>query len=313
MSLESQLALGVAAMGVSLPEGAVDRLAQYLRLLEKWNRVHNLTAVRDPEQMVTLHVLDSFSILPYLANAHTLVDVGTGAGLPGIPLAIARPDLRVTLLDSSHKKATFLEQARVELKLGNVAVVCERVERWHPQAKFDAVVSRAFAELADFVQGARHPVSAAGMMLGRFLGRKIQKYGRDKKAARIAMIKEKWAGKDEVSLKKEGADPKTLKDYRADMAFIEKVDAVKELRSKKEEGVKLTLRERLTLATSFEEDKNTAAKELKSQKTLNTIKGMGEKDQDIAVKALGIDIKKWRQNKGTEKADDMLKKALAER
>jgi 16S rRNA (guanine527-N7)-methyltransferase len=165
MSLESQLALGAAAMEVSLPEGAVDRLAQYLRLLEKWNRVHNLTAVRDPEQMVTLHVLDSFSILPHLANAHTLVDVGTGAGLPGIPLAIARPDLRVTLLDSSHKKATFLEQARVELKLGNVAVACERVERWHPQATFDAVVSRAFAELADFVQGARHLVSDEGTML----------------------------------------------------------------------------------------------------------------------------------------------------
>jgi len=165
MSLESQLGLGVAAMGISLPEGAIDRLAQYLRLLEKWNRVHNLTAVRDPEQMVTLHVLDSFSILPHLANAHTLVDVGTGAGLPGIPLAIARPDLRVTLLDSSHKKATFLEQARAELKLENVAVACERVERWHPQAKFDAVVSRAFAELADFVQGARHLVSADGTML----------------------------------------------------------------------------------------------------------------------------------------------------
>ena len=124
MSLESQLGHGVAVMGITLPEGAVDRLAQYLRLLEKWNRVHNLTAIRDLEQMVTLHVLDSLSVLPYVAGAHTLVDVGTGAGLPGIPLAIARPDLRVTLLDSSHKKATFLEQARMELKLENIAVAC---------------------------------------------------------------------------------------------------------------------------------------------------------------------------------------------
>ncbi|MBK8322094.1 MAG: 16S rRNA (guanine(527)-N(7))-methyltransferase RsmG [Betaproteobacteria bacterium] len=165
MSLESQLGHGVAVMGITLPEGAVDRLAQYLRLLEKWNRVHNLTAIRDLEQMVTLHVLDSLSVLPYVAGAHTLVDVGTGAGLPGIPLAIARPDLRVTLLDSSHKKATFLEQARMELKLENIAVACERVERWHPQAKFDAVVSRAFAELADFVQGARHLVAPEGRML----------------------------------------------------------------------------------------------------------------------------------------------------
>ena len=165
MSLESQLGQGLAAMGTQLPEGAIDRLAQYLRLLEKWNRVHNLTAIREPEQMVTLHVLDSLSILPYVASARSLVDVGTGAGLPGIPLALARPDLSVTLLDSSHKKATFLEQARMELKLENIAVACERVERWHPQAKFDAVVSRAFAELADFVQGARHLVAPEGRML----------------------------------------------------------------------------------------------------------------------------------------------------
>jgi 16S rRNA (guanine527-N7)-methyltransferase len=165
MSLESQLGTGVAALGIALPEGAIERLAQYLRLLEKWNRVHNLTAIREPESMVALHVLDSLSVLPHLAGARTLVDVGTGAGLPGIPLAIARPDLRVTLLDSSHKKATFLEQARVELGLGNIAVACERVERWHPQAQFDAVISRAFAELADFVQGARHLVSPEGTML----------------------------------------------------------------------------------------------------------------------------------------------------
>ena len=165
MSLESQLGQGLAAMGTQLPEGAIDRLAQYLRLLEKWNRVHNLTAIREPEQMVTLHVLDSLSVLPYVAGARSLVDVGTGAGLPGIPLALARPDLSVTLLDSSHKKATFLEQARMELKLENIAVACERVERWHPQAKFDAVVSRAFAELADFVQGARHLVAPEGTLL----------------------------------------------------------------------------------------------------------------------------------------------------
>lgn len=165
MSLESQLGLGIAAMGITLPEGAVDRLAQYLRLLEKWNKVHNLTAIREPEQMVTLHILDSLSVLPHLKDARTLVDVGTGAGLPGIPLAVARPDLRVTLLDSSHKKATFLEQARLELKLENIAVACERVERYHPQARFDAVVSRAFADLADFVQGARHLVSPEGTLL----------------------------------------------------------------------------------------------------------------------------------------------------
>lgn len=165
MSLESQLGLGLAALDASLPAGSVERLAQYLRLLEKWNRVHNLTAIREPEQMVTMHVLDSLSILPHLASARSLVDVGTGAGLPGIPLAIARPDLRVTLLDSSHKKATFLEQARLELKLANVTVACERAERWHPAEPFDAVVSRAFADLADFVLAARHLLAPGGTML----------------------------------------------------------------------------------------------------------------------------------------------------
>jgi hypothetical protein len=155
--------------------------------------------------------------------------------------------------------------------------------------------------------------TAAGIMLGRFLGRKIQKYGRDKKAARIAVIEETWAGLDRETLVRKRANKEMLDAYDADMAFMEKVNAVRDLRSRKAQGESLTLRERLTLATSFEEDKNTAAKELKSQKTLNTIKGMGEEDQDIAVKALGIDIKKWRQNKGTEKADEMLTKALAER
>ncbi len=165
MSIETRLAEGIAALGVTVPEGAVDRLARYLRLLEKWNRVHNLTAIREADQMVPLHVLDSLTLLPHLAGARNLADVGTGAGLPGIPIAIARPDIAVTLLDASHKKATFLEQARAELGLANVAVACERVERWHPQARFDAVVSRAFAELADFVQGARHLVAPDGVML----------------------------------------------------------------------------------------------------------------------------------------------------
>jgi 16S rRNA (guanine527-N7)-methyltransferase len=104
-------------------------------------------------------------VLPHVAGARTLLDVGTGAGLPGIPLAIARPDLAVTLLDASHKKATFLRQAKAELELANVEVACERVEKWHPAAAFDVVVSRAFAELADFVAQAAHLVAPGGAML----------------------------------------------------------------------------------------------------------------------------------------------------
>jgi 16S rRNA (guanine527-N7)-methyltransferase len=165
MSIETALSAGLSAMHLVLPGTALKQLSDFLRLIEKWNRVHNLTAVREPGQMVVLHLLDSLAVLPYLADARGLLDVGTGAGLPGIPLAIARPDLDVTLLDSSHKKAAFLEQARAELGLANVNVVCERVEQWRPGRTFDAVVSRAFSELAEFVEQSAHLVSPGGVLL----------------------------------------------------------------------------------------------------------------------------------------------------
>jgi 16S rRNA (guanine527-N7)-methyltransferase len=165
MTLEHQLAEGLAAMGLSLPSEAQARLTAYVRLIEKWNRVHNLTAVRDPEQMVVVHLLDSLSILPHLPRMKTLLDVGTGAGLPGIPIAIARPDLQVTLLDSIHKKIAFLRHAKTELALANCEIVCQRVEAWKPGRQFDGVVSRAFSELCDFVAQAGHLVAPAGEML----------------------------------------------------------------------------------------------------------------------------------------------------
>jgi 16S rRNA (guanine527-N7)-methyltransferase len=165
MTLEARIQDGAARMALALPDGAVAKCAAYLRLLEKWNRVHNLTAVRETERMVVLHLLDSFSVLPHIDDALSILDVGSGGGLPGIPIAIARPDLRVTLLDSSTKKATFLEQARAELALTHVEVVCARVEQWHPDQLFDAVVSRAFADLGEFVAQAQHLVAPSGRML----------------------------------------------------------------------------------------------------------------------------------------------------
>ena len=165
MTLEAQIADGVAALGLALPEGACAALARYLELIAKWNRVHNLTAVRETDQMVVLHLLDSLSILPYLASAQALLDVGSGPGLPGIPVAIARPELAVTLLDSSHKKCAFLRQAKTELGLANVEVVCERVESWKPGARFDVVVSRAFSDLADFVAQAQHLMAPGGRLI----------------------------------------------------------------------------------------------------------------------------------------------------
>jgi 16S rRNA (guanine527-N7)-methyltransferase len=165
MTLERQIAEGLAAMGIDLPEDARARLAGHLELIAKWNRVHNLTAVRETTQMVVLHLLDSLSVLPHLEGAKTIVDVGSGPGLPGIPIAIARPRAQVTLLDSSHKKCAFLQQAKTELALDNVTVVCDRVELWKPALKFDAVVSRAFSELADFVAQAQHLVAPGGRLV----------------------------------------------------------------------------------------------------------------------------------------------------
>ena len=165
MSAAARLSGGLEAMGLPLDAAAQAKLIAYLELVGKWNKVYNLTAIREADQMVVLHLLDSLAVLPHVGAARTIVDVGSGAGLPGVPLAIARPDLRVTVLDASHKKAAFLRQAKAELRLENVEVVCQRVEQWHPAARFDLVLSRAFAELADFVGLARHLVAPGGAML----------------------------------------------------------------------------------------------------------------------------------------------------
>ena len=162
-----QLEAGLAELGIDLAGAAQQKLLAYVALLYKWNRTYSLTALREQEQAVSLHLLDSLAVLPHLAalGAHTLLDVGSGGGMPGIPLAIALPELRVTLLDSNSKKAAFLQQAAIELKLANVAVHCGRVEQYHPQQGFAAVTSRAFAELADFVELTRHLLADDGRWL----------------------------------------------------------------------------------------------------------------------------------------------------
>lgn len=163
MTLAQQLAQGVTELGVALPAGAQERLLRYLALLQKWNRVYNLTAVREPQRMVSEHLLDCLAVTPYVGE-NRILDVGSGAGLPGIPLALALPDARVTVLDSNHKKAAFLQQAVTELKLGNVAVACERVENWKPAARFEVVISRAFSDLGEFVALAGRHVAAGGRL-----------------------------------------------------------------------------------------------------------------------------------------------------
>lgn len=155
MSLQAKLQQGLQQAGIDLPEQVQQKLLDYLALLQKWNKVHNLTAVRDPEEMVTLHLLDSLSVLPHI-KAKRLLDVGSGAGLPGIPLALCLPDLQVTVMDSSHKKASFMRQAKAELGIANLEVVCGRVENYRPEQLFDIVISRAFSDLAEFVTLTRH-------------------------------------------------------------------------------------------------------------------------------------------------------------
>jgi len=164
LSQRQILADGLSALGIVLPEEVIQKLLDYLALLVKWNKVHNLTAVRDQDEMVTLHLLDSLAVLPHL-SCTSLLDVGSGAGLPGIPLAIVRPDLRITVLDSSHKKTTFQRQAKVELGIGNLEVVCSRVEEYKPASKFDCIVSRAFSDIAEFMRLTTHLLADGGHWL----------------------------------------------------------------------------------------------------------------------------------------------------
>ena len=164
MSIEQQLKAGIAALGLTLPDGAEAKLLAYLALLDKWNRVYNLTAVRDAERMVSHHLLDSLAAVPFFQD-ETVLDVGSGGGLPGIPLALARPELRVTLIDSIAKKTAFLLQAKTELDLKNLQVVTSRVEDFRPETGFDVVTSRAFSDLKEFVTLTRHLLNPGGRWL----------------------------------------------------------------------------------------------------------------------------------------------------
>jgi 16S rRNA (guanine527-N7)-methyltransferase len=155
---------GGESLELELSPQALDKLAGFVGLLEKWNRVYNLTAVREPLAMVDRHILDSLAVIPYL-RGHSLLDVGTGAGLPGMPLAIARPDLQVTLLDANAKKVRFARQAAAELELSNVCVEQARMQEYQPGRAFDMVISRAVSSLDELYQQSQHLLSASGRML----------------------------------------------------------------------------------------------------------------------------------------------------
>lgn len=150
-----ELTLGARELGVELTEGQHTQLLAYLALLIKWNKAYNLTAVRDPDEMVSRHLLDSLSIMSFIDGERWL-DVGSGGGMPGIPMAILFPETKVTVLDSNGKKTRFLTQVKLELKLDNLEVIHSRAEAFQPEQPFTGIISRAFSSLEDFTQWTRH-------------------------------------------------------------------------------------------------------------------------------------------------------------
>ena len=162
--LQQRLQAGLLALDVTLSENQKSTLLDFVELLVKWNKVYNLTAVRDPLKILDRHIIDSLSVLPFL-QGRRIADIGAGAGIPGIPLAIALPDTQFVLLDSNRKKTRFMQQVKTELSLNNVEVVHSRVENYQPDQLFDSIISRAFASLKQMSQWASHLVVENGILL----------------------------------------------------------------------------------------------------------------------------------------------------
>lgn len=192
MSAADALADGLSALQLDLDAQARERLLNYVALLEKWNKVYNLTAVHGARNLVIHHLLDSLSVLAHVTG-DSMLDVGSGAGLPGIPIAVSRPKTRVTLLDAREKKAAFLRQAVIELGLGNAEVICARVEHYAPGRRFAVVISRAFSDLCKFVDLAGRLCATDGVlaaMKGRYAAAELARLPPAfalKKAVRIAV------------------------------------------------------------------------------------------------------------------------------
>lgn len=162
---QQALELGIKTLGLSCTSQQIEQLLAYLEMLQRWNKAYNLTAIREPIQMVRLHLLDSLAIHPYVQGVKHIIDVGTGPGLPGIPLAILNPDINFTLLDSNGKKTRFLFQAINDLSLANAKEINHRVEKYQPEQSFDIVLSRAFSSISDMLTQCDHLVSDSGCFL----------------------------------------------------------------------------------------------------------------------------------------------------
>ncbi|SFB72493.1 16S rRNA (guanine(527)-N(7))-methyltransferase RsmG [Massilia yuzhufengensis] len=164
-ALAQVLADGVKEMALAVTPAQQEQLLDYLALMNKWNSVYNLTSLRDPMQMVTHHLLDSLAAVPAFAGAQNVLDVGAGGGLPGIVLAISRPDMKVAMIDTVHKKTAFLKQVKAELELSNVTVHTMKVQDLQVSDKFDVITSRAFADLSDFLEWSGHLLAEGGKFI----------------------------------------------------------------------------------------------------------------------------------------------------
>jgi len=164
-ALAQVLAEGIAKMQLGVPAAQQEQLLDYLALMNKWNSVYNLTSLRDPMQMVTHHLLDSLAAVPAFAGAKNVLDVGAGGGLPGVVLAICRPDMKVSMIDTVHKKTAFLKQVKAELGLANVTVHTMKVQELEVSDRFDVITSRAFADLSDFLEWSGHLLAEGGKFI----------------------------------------------------------------------------------------------------------------------------------------------------
>ena len=162
--LGAELESGAADLGVRLGASVVKDMLVFIGLMKRWNAVYNLTAVADVEHMLTRHILDSLSVVPHLHGSR-IADIGSGAGLPGIPLALACPQRQLTLIDSNAKRCRFLRQVKADLSLNNIKIVQQRVEEFQPDEKFDSLLSRAFSDLPDFIVSSRHLLEAGGKII----------------------------------------------------------------------------------------------------------------------------------------------------
>ena len=191
---------GAERLGISLSGEQVCLLVEYIELLDKWNKTYNLTAVRDPSLMVSRHIMDSLSILPYI-KSKKILDVGSGAGLPGIPLGVVCPEKHISTLDSNGKKTRFITQVKSGLGLKNLTVVNSRVELYQPVGFFDEVVSRAFSSLADMVEKTRHLLDKSGVYLamkGLYPERELEELARQTGCELVECVSLNVLDSDEV-------------------------------------------------------------------------------------------------------------------